>query len=337
MPMVLKNATRRTGCAAVSSWTAEEPVLADQHQEREQQPAHHRRRNVEPVEPGDPLAELEAHEVEHGGEAQRLQQVQLECSMSDEAFAEETRAGGGDLVELARSRHSAQPSFSLMSRGRRGSVPPVLEPAAHTAHTGNSIGSSSVPCPFARSAGSRLGAQALAGAGADQLVEVGLQSVQIACRRGPAGLKRRRGRWRGRPRTRAQPADESSENPPRIETVHERAAAPPRAGRAASPASWLPSQERIGSPPGRAWSSSRESARSPRTPCRRDPRAASRWRAPGAYLVSRSFSVIWILFRGLRGDARPAAPVDERRDVGEGHRPLGDAQAFVRISWRGPT
>ena len=61
--------------------------------------------------------------------------------------------------------------------------------------TGNSIGSSSVPRPFARIG--RLvafGAQALAGAGPDQLVEVGLQPVQITCRR-PAGLDRRR-RWR---------------------------------------------------------------------------------------------------------------------------------------------
>ncbi len=57
---------------------AEEPVPAHEHEKREEQPAHHGRRNVESVEPGDSLAKLQTHEIEDRGEAQRLQQVELE-------------------------------------------------------------------------------------------------------------------------------------------------------------------------------------------------------------------------------------------------------------------
>ena len=57
---------------------AEEPILSGEHQQGEEHAAHHRRRNVQPVEPAHPLAELEAHEVEHRRDAQRLQEIQLQ-------------------------------------------------------------------------------------------------------------------------------------------------------------------------------------------------------------------------------------------------------------------
>ena len=87
---------------------AEKAVPADQHQQREEQPADHGRGNVQPVEPADPLAQLEPHEVEDGREAQGLEQIQFQFEHVGVGEGLEVRALiGPDARSAAATRRAA--------------------------------------------------------------------------------------------------------------------------------------------------------------------------------------------------------------------------------------
>ena len=63
-------------------------ALAEQHhQQREAEPADHGRRDVEPVQPADPLLELDATEVDQSGQAQGLKQVELDVGQTGQSLA----------------------------------------------------------------------------------------------------------------------------------------------------------------------------------------------------------------------------------------------------------
>ncbi len=78
MPMLPKNASRSTGWAAVSSWRLRNRSFPASTSKAKSMPPTTAAGMFSRSSQPDPLAELEADEVEHRRDAQRLQEIQFQ-------------------------------------------------------------------------------------------------------------------------------------------------------------------------------------------------------------------------------------------------------------------